>query len=108
MLTDSARTMRNTSRRIIGRSYKLSVQADDRHLTIHASNGLRDAVNATTVMHSITLTPPDYGGHAFPRKRRGETMLQSYRLLLLGCLALGLVSGCGSSSYSSSLGTTAD
>jgi|GEM_PF-1213735 len=33
-------------------------------------------------------------------------MLHSYRLLLLGCLALGLVSGCGSGSYSSSLGAT--
>jgi hypothetical protein len=43
----------------------------------------------------------------FPASDAGETMRHSHRLLLLGCLALGLLSGCGSSSYSSSLGTTA-
>ncbi len=34
-------------------------------------------------------------------------MLHGHRLLLLGCLALGPLSGCGSSSYSSSLGAAA-
>src|ERR1019366_5034464 len=43
----------------------------------------------------------------FPASDAGETMRHSYRLLLLGCLALGLLSGCGSSSYSSSLGSIA-
>jgi hypothetical protein len=38
----------------------LQAVGPNRHLTITSSHKLRDAVNAMTVMQSITLTPPDY------------------------------------------------
>src|ERR1700676_3259652 len=65
-------------------------------LVVHAQRVLRDAVNSASASPGITLKPFDH---------RSKDMQPGRRSLLLGVCSLLLLSGCGSSSYSSSRGT---
>ncbi len=65
-------------------------------LVVHTQRALRDAVNSVSATAGITLKPFDH--------RSQKNMQLSLRSLILGTCSLLILSGCGSSSYSSSRG----